>query len=302
MDIYPENNIFYTYLLLDPRNFYLPFYVGKGKNKRAESHLKETNINKTDNEIKFRIIQNIRKTNQEPIIFYWNKNLSEIESLKLEKELILKFGRINMGTGILSNLTDGGDSNKGYKMTNEIKEKINHTFFKPGHIPDILGKNYIGKFQTPHGTFNTLVEVNTFYSAFVGLCVSKYCKNNNKIITRPMTSRSKILKKEWIGKTLEEIGFKFIPHKKEIINKLNKPKPSKLGKVNLKGIWITPYGNFNSYGEASKFFEYDCHHSLNIYCKSNLIITKDMCTHSKILKREWIHKSFKDVGFDYIDL
>ena len=51
------SNIYYVYALIDPITD-LPFYIGKGKNNRCYSHLKETQSN-TDNIFKFRKIQSI---------------------------------------------------------------------------------------------------------------------------------------------------------------------------------------------------------------------------------------------------
>jgi hypothetical protein len=41
-----------------------------------------------------------------------------------EKELILKYGRIDLGTGTLVNLTNGGDGNIGGKASEETKVKM----------------------------------------------------------------------------------------------------------------------------------------------------------------------------------
>lgn len=103
---------YYVYLLLDPRNFYVPFYVGKGCKNRARFHL--WNRPNERNSFKQRKIDNIRKAGYEPTISYWAKNLSHADALKLESELILKFGRANNKTGILTNLTDGGEGTSGW--------------------------------------------------------------------------------------------------------------------------------------------------------------------------------------------
>ena len=44
-----------------------------------------------------------------------------------EKELILKFGRIDLGTGLLVNLTDGGEGNFGRKASKETRLKMSTT-------------------------------------------------------------------------------------------------------------------------------------------------------------------------------
>jgi hypothetical protein len=111
------------------------FYIGIGKTfKRAYTTIGR---NKLWNNI-------IKKTNYNIEIIY--NNLSWEEACIKEKELISKYGRIDLKTGILTNMTDGGDGlsnmseefkinmskiklgssgpNKGRKMSEETKEKL----------------------------------------------------------------------------------------------------------------------------------------------------------------------------------
>ena len=102
---------FYIYLYLrekDSENGIkgTPYYIGKGKNKRAwDKH----------------IIPIPKDTKNIIILDY---NLTEENALMLEKELIEIFGRINEGSGCLRNLTDGGTGISGYKHNQESKVKI----------------------------------------------------------------------------------------------------------------------------------------------------------------------------------
>lgn len=112
--------IYYVYILRDPRKENEPFYVGKGKDKRAESHM-----NKDDehNLFKTNVINKIRGNGLEPLIEYYKENLEESEAFLLEINLIKKYGRRDLGTGILTNLTDGGEGSSGYRRTKEDLEK-----------------------------------------------------------------------------------------------------------------------------------------------------------------------------------
>lgn len=82
-------------------------------------------------------------------VFIFAENLSKKEALRIENELIIKFGRIDKDSGILCNKNDGGcgnfnpseecrelkriaflgskNPNYGKKMTQEQKEKISQT-------------------------------------------------------------------------------------------------------------------------------------------------------------------------------
>lgn len=101
-------NIYYVYQYL--REDLTPYYVGKGKGKRAWSKGKN----------------HIPPTNKELIQIVAHK-LSEHEAHLFEKKLIALYGRKNNGTGILKNLTDGGEGNSGYVMSAESKQKISAT-------------------------------------------------------------------------------------------------------------------------------------------------------------------------------
>lgn len=72
-----------------------PYYIGKGRNRRAwEPHRR---ANGSD----MRPKDNTR-------IQLLTENLTEQEAWDLEDELILKYGRQDLGTGILANLSNGG--------------------------------------------------------------------------------------------------------------------------------------------------------------------------------------------------
>lgn len=91
MDLY---NLFYVYAYIG--NSGKPYYIGKGKNRRAwEKHI---NINRPNDKSKIVILES---------------KLSEIGAWAIERRMISWWGRKDINTGILQNKSDGGEGNVG---------------------------------------------------------------------------------------------------------------------------------------------------------------------------------------------
>ena len=85
----------YTYLREDGS----PYYVGKGSKDRAYKKWGK----------------GIKPPNEKSRIVIVEDNLDEQTAFNLEIELIAKYGRKDLGTGILHNKTNGGDGSSGHK-------------------------------------------------------------------------------------------------------------------------------------------------------------------------------------------
>jgi len=141
-------NIYYVYQYL--REDGTPYYIGKGSKNRAYSTCRT--IPRPKDRSKIQIIAH---------------HLFESEALLLETKLISIFGRIDLGTGILHNKTNGGegacrvankvawnkgkiqsaehnlkisDALKNYKRTGQHQENINKSL--KGREPTFLGKSH----------------------------------------------------------------------------------------------------------------------------------------------------------------
>ena len=136
----------YRHIRLDKNE---PFYIGIGSDK----YYKRANRKTTRNNIWNKIVE---KTDYEIEILL--DDLTWDEACEKEKEFISLYGRIDNGTGILSNLTDGGDGILGLKRSKEFIEKRsgkNHHYYNKGYLiagekNPMYGKSessfYYGKF------------------------------------------------------------------------------------------------------------------------------------------------------------
>lgn len=105
-----HSNNFYVYELINPYTN-LPFYVGKGRDSRAWRHVSLRNNVKHQrtNPHKSHTINKIINDGGCVIIRIVSTHESEEEAFVHEQTLISSHGRIVDGTGILTNITTGGE-------------------------------------------------------------------------------------------------------------------------------------------------------------------------------------------------
>lgn len=129
-------NIYYVYFYLRSKNsktekIGTPYYVGKGKGPRA-----------------FKSHGNIPVPKDKSKIIMVHENISEMYALYLERYYIRWYGRKDKGSGILLNMTDGGEGCGGRIISN------NHRL-KNSQIQKERSVNGTHQFKTKNHSENT---------------------------------------------------------------------------------------------------------------------------------------------------
>lgn len=147
-EILSENNAF-VYALIDniptSKNYNKPFYIGisshdnslakilSTKYQRPYTHFTQKSLKTTKNIIKNNIIKKILKEKLKPDIRILYENLTLEQAFEKEKYLIKKYGKIIDNSGILANISDGGEGiilttpemiNRKSRKIKETKAKI----------------------------------------------------------------------------------------------------------------------------------------------------------------------------------
>ena len=149
---------YYTYAYL--REDKTPYYIGKGKDERIYSSNRTINSPKD----KSRII-------------YLKQNLTEEEAFRHEIYMISIFGRKDLGTGILYNMTNGGEGVSGLIRSKETRKKISDGISGKNH--PMYGK--MGELHHGYGIPRSEETKQKISNTLTGRTIPKeICKRRNQ--------------------------------------------------------------------------------------------------------------------------
>jgi hypothetical protein len=128
-----EKSIYYVYAYLRGKDSergpkYSPYYIGKGCGQRA-----------------FGKKRAIAAPVDKSFIVFLDEGLTETEAFALEKYAVSLYGRVDKGTGILWNMTDGSEGCSGLIMPEETRAKIARALTGRKRPPEVIERMAKGR-------------------------------------------------------------------------------------------------------------------------------------------------------------
>ncbi|WP_188567239.1 LEM-3-like GIY-YIG domain-containing protein [Undibacterium terreum] len=171
-----ESVLDYVYILRRPDKQHdgvpQPFYVGKGAGRRFAHHFYEAaaekEYNQSLNKHKIRVIRSVGREN---VLVQMIPCHTHEYALALEKKLIAQWGRRAIKTGILTNLTEGGEGVAGLAMPPHVKAILSEMASQPVRFNGNLYTSIKAAFHANEAaTISTALRVSKD---------SKYCTDYN---------------------------------------------------------------------------------------------------------------------------
>ncbi len=260
---------YYVYIYLDPRKigswnyetisfFNEPFYVGMGQKGRMDSHLDKSRL--VGHTPKVGKMKKILALGIEPVRTKLYECLTKEEAEDLEAKLISHFGRLDLKTGPLTNLTGGG------KYTGKISSPTGKNKYTPNSKRvDQFDKqgNFIKKWERIK---DIALETNIGPSAIYNCCLGKASHaggfvwkfdGTSPYVPSPNSFKKSSVKKEK-AKVIPRVFKKIFHYGSDgrFINEYSRPQEIPyfmFGLTNLESIYKCCRGTKRSY-KGNRFF------------------------------------------------
>lgn len=216
-----SNNIFYVYGLYEEGSN-VPFYIGKGHGTRKDVHIREAQAQADipGNQRIIKVNKILKLLSEGKVIEsrIIEEGLSEKTAFERERELIIEYGRVDLGTGPLTNMSDGGEGNKGAKWKKSSRDKIKGRVANNRGIPHKeetkrkIGKKAKERFECP--------DYKERLSRSLRGKANFKDKDGN--ILRLSTDDPRVLSGEFVGLTK---GYEFTEEHKRKISEAGKGRP-----------------------------------------------------------------------------
>jgi len=225
--------MFYVYVYRDPRPLKLgqPVYVGKGTGDRDLSHWSRGSHNKPFQDF----ISHLKQRNFVAICERVFETENEEEAFAKEMGLIKLYGRRDLKTGTLFNLTDGGEGPSGYIKSDAEKEVDRHGTLINWQNPEYRAKVIAGQIKaqnTPEALESKSINSKKMWEAQGSTLAKSIKEARNTDESKAKTSAQ--AKAQWAD---PEYAAKQTANNKEIANR-EEVKAAK--KAAAKALWADP--------------------------------------------------------------
>ena len=248
--------MFYVYAWL--RTDGTPYYIGKGSGNRA-----------------FDQSRKMSPTVDRVVIL--EGNLTEVGAFAIERRLIRRWGRKDLGTGILHNRTDGGEGATGARHT--ILSRLAISKFQTGRKRSEVTKQNMSNAQT--GRKKSAEHVEKIASQKRGKPGTPHTEETKLVISNKKKGRPN-------------------PGASTALKGRSQTEEHKINAAIARSTSVhTPYGTFYSSGEASRKLDIPVNQIRTLVSKADVLINRTKITMHPLLDESCLGKTPRELGWFY---